>query len=262
MHRASQTLWMAPASRAVAEDGQESMKRLALAPLTFLSLSGSTSSLASILASAVGFLEGYSASDWDTNINLAKNSSGELVAHTKLTFVPYTFRRAPTLVSSTSVLEPSPLSSEKALRVSRSLSISHVVADAAPRALSPMDVSQLQRFKDSFKGSATAADYVANDLLRTTGSVEVAKAVLQLAAQVGLTIPRSTLKDLVHRMKHKEASFASSVYQEFAFEVNLEALHESSLISSRCVQHRLALPPRKRKESKLERVRRSTSPKW
>ncbi|GET88085.1 hypothetical protein, conserved [Leishmania tarentolae] len=258
MYRASQALWMVPTYGAVAEDGQESIKKLALAPLTFLPLSGTTTSLASILASAVGFLEGYSASDWEADVNLEKNSCGELVAHTQLTFAPYTFRRTPTLVSSTSVDDSSPLRSAKVPLVSRSLSISHVVADAAPRALSSSDVLQLQRFTDSFKSGGTAADYVANDLLRTTDSVEVARAVLRFSVQVGLTIPRSTLKEVVHRLKHEEASFASRVYQDFAFEVNLETLHESSLVSSRCLLHRLVSLPRKRKESKLERVRRST----
>ncbi|KAG5502579.1 hypothetical protein JIQ42_05648 [Leishmania sp. Namibia] len=86
MHRVSRALQMATASRAAAEDGQDSMKKLALAPLTFLPLSGNTSYLASVVASAVGFLEGYSAADLETDVDLVRDLSGKLVAHTQLKF--------------------------------------------------------------------------------------------------------------------------------------------------------------------------------
>ncbi|AIN97942.1 hypothetical protein LPMP_204490 [Leishmania panamensis] len=261
MNRASKILWMATLSRAAAEDGQDSMRKLALLPLTFLSLSGNTSYLASILASAVGFLEGYSVSDLEADINFVKTPSGDFVAHTQLNLVPYTRWKAPTLVSSTPVVDTLPSTSTKTLVASHRLSISHVIADEVPHTFSAEEVSQLQRFKDSFKGSASAVDYVANDLLRTTDSVKVAKVVLRFSAQVGLTIPRSTLQELVQRLKPEEAFFASRICQEFAFEVNLERLHRSSLICSQRVLHLVDSPRRKREESKLERLRRTTSPR-
>ncbi|KAG5480664.1 hypothetical protein CUR178_05799 [Leishmania enriettii] len=85
MRRVSRALQMATASRAAA-DGQDSMKKLALAPLTFLPLSGSTSYLASIVASAVGFLEGYNTADLKTDVDLGQGPSGKLLAHTQLKF--------------------------------------------------------------------------------------------------------------------------------------------------------------------------------
>ncbi|KAG5506395.1 hypothetical protein JKF63_05898 [Porcisia hertigi] len=84
MLRVSQAFRMASLSRALAGDGQESVKKLARSPLTFLFLSGNTFYLASILASAVGFLEGYSVSDLEADKHLVQNSTGERAAYTEL----------------------------------------------------------------------------------------------------------------------------------------------------------------------------------
>ncbi|KPA75400.1 hypothetical protein ABB37_08672 [Leptomonas pyrrhocoris] len=255
MRAASRVLQHASLAAPVIEDGQESMKKLVYAPLGFLSLGGNASYIASILASAVSFLEGYSVEDLETDVRLVQNSNGEYTAHTKLTLVPYALPRQDALIDAASI---QPLGAATDLTLPK---VTHYFSMSRTLPVRRQEVSstlELDRFRDSFYGNVMSADIVANDILLTTDSVEVANAVLRYSAQVGLTIPRSTLSELMRRMKTCENSLVHHVFKELEFEVNLGMMQQTSLFTSRSTVSDVP-PPRKRKQSKLERLRSSSS---
>lgn len=254
MRAASRALQRAVLAPPALDDGQESVKKLAYAPLGFLSLGASPSYIASILASAVSFLEGYSAEELETDVQLTCNSDGQYVAHTELKLVPYAVPRSNPTIPSASRTPVAAVANSTAADVALRFSMSRTVKAESQNVYSSFE---LERFKKSFvSGSVVNADLVANEILLTTESADVADAVLRYSAQVGLVIPRSTLKELMARMATHENALTNGSFRQFLFEMNLSLAQEPTLCASQTTAKEL-LPPNKRKQSKLERVRRS-----
>lgn len=253
MRAASRTLQRAALAAPAVEDGQESIKKLAYAPLGFLSLGGNVSYIASILASAVAFLEGHSAGNLETDVQLEQDSNGEYVAHTELKLVPYAFPRAGALTGTAQRLPPSTTTDAAITKLAHRFSMSQALS---VRQADTSAAGELERFKRSFGSNGMMADLVANDILLTTDSVDVANTVLRYSAQVGLTISRSTLAELLSRMEAQDNSLTQTVFREFEFEMNLGMTAETSLF--RPISPVVELPLlKRRKQSKLERLRSS-----
>lgn len=253
MRAASRALQRATLATTAVEDGQESMKKLAFAPLGFLSLGGNVSYIASILASAVTFLEGYSAEDLETNVRLVQDDNGEFVAHTELKLVPYAFPQQDTPVNIAPKAAVQTSTAAAPPQISHRFSMSRTISLQTPNASTELE---LERFKSKCQNNSIMADVVANEILLTTDSVDVANAVLHYSAQVGLTIPRTTLAELMTRMAAQESSLAQTVFREFEFEMNVGTTLETSFLS--VTPSSTALPStKKRKQSKLERLRSS-----
>jgi hypothetical protein len=254
MRVTSRTLQYATILLPAVEDGQDSVKKLAFAPLGLLSLGGNASYIASILASAVSFLEGYSVEDLETDVHMVQDANGKYVAQTELKLVPYAFSRSKVALGVAQKRAHPPIPTYEFPKTAHRFSVSRVVSAPEQRTTSALE---LERFKDSFHDNGMTADIVANDILLSTDSVDVANAVLRCCAQVGLSIPRSTFAELVARMKAQDCFLEHTVFTAFEMEMNLGITKETCFVAP-CLTTAEMLQPKRRKQSKLERLRNSS----
>lgn len=259
------------AAKALSSSGQDSIFKLLYAPFALLS-ARNEGALVGVLASAVGFLEGFSSETLETEGTFERDKDGSVVARGQLKLVPYAATRlSADLPSTAAVVSLAAQPAEQHLRhVERTVTIEQRITQPPPH---KRDISeeQLHALLGCFTADPFSASKSFETLIRDTSSPALTRLAVTCCSQTGLAVSASSFKAMLSSLERTDKGLAKRVALDYEFEMDLtnylnqfsqRAAPPSGVPES--LQQAAALEPRRHpttsrikppRQSRLERIR-------
>lgn len=211
------------ASKAVLVDGQDSIFRLLYAPFTFLSTCNE-GVLAGMLASAVGFLEGYSSDALEAEATFRRDEHGAVVSRSQLKLVSYASPAAAHPLPSSEnilVISTSALQAHAAPRRERRIVLEQRIVASVPAA--EVTQEELDALKQCFSGNVLHSSGSFEILLQQTSSPAFTKLAVACYSQTGLAVSPASFKSMLLRVAGENSDLAKRIALDHEFEMDLTA---------------------------------------